>query len=143
VKNYSIFTVMCILVSMVMIATCGAIATPDQKASNMIETEKLPGQIQLSGANDASMERIAESLVKIKKTPRWLMQDLGYLTSEPQSLEQENEPEKTSAITRVLEELRYIDNNAPKTLNNTTNNTNTTNTTWTTWMIDTDDLIYL
>ena len=142
-KNHSIFTVVCILASIVIIATCGAMAPQDQKASNMIETEKLPGQIQLSGTTDTSMERIAESLVKIKKTPRWLMQDLGYLTSEPQSIEQENEPDKTSAITRVLEELKYIDNNAPKPLNNTTNNTNATNTTWTTWMIDTDDLIYL
>jgi len=106
------------LIAMALCATAMICATAVDKPADMITREPLPGVIELSGTDDASMQRIYDSLEKLEKHSPWEIPDLGHYIAkqvferqptavdQPDSLtnitQNETEPEVTDPETEII-----------------------------------------
>lgn len=90
-----------VLIAMILCATAVMCATAADKPSSMITTEPLPGVISLSGTDDASMQRIYDSLEKLEKHAPWEIPDLGHYIAKQVFERQPDAVDQPDSLTNI------------------------------------------
>ena len=107
-----------IALAIVFVLCATSVAQDMRKPSDMISHEPLPGVIELSGTDDASMQRIHDSSPALTKHVVWEIPDLGHFIAkqkferQPDAVDQpdsltnttanETEPEVTDPETEII-----------------------------------------
>ena len=107
-----------IALAIVFVLCATSVAQNMTKPSDMITREPLPGVIELSGTDDASMQRIHDSSQALTKHVTWEIPDLGHFIAkqvferQPTAVDQpdsltnitanETEPEVTDPETEII-----------------------------------------
>ena len=69
-----------------------------QLPSDLIVKQDSPTKLDLSNTAPSSAKAINELNVKLSKQPRWTMSDIGYATSEPVNVVQDESETMTGAV---------------------------------------------
>ena len=69
-----------------------------QLPSNLIVKQDAPTKLDLSNTAPSSAKAISDLNIKLSKQPRWVMPDIGYATSEPINVVQDESETMTGAV---------------------------------------------
>lgn len=86
-----IFIILIVLLSL--LGTSGA-----QLPSDLIVKQDAPAKLDLSNTAPSSAKAINDLNIKLSKQPRWVMPDIGYATSEPVNVVQDESETMTGAV---------------------------------------------
>ena len=92
-----------IALAIVFVLCTTSVAQNMTKPSDMITRETLPGVIELSGTDDASMQRIHDSSPALTKHVTWEIPDLGHFIAKQKFERQPVAVDQPDSLTNITE----------------------------------------
>ena len=92
-----------VAIAMIFILCATSVAQDMRKPSDMISHEPLPGVIELSGTDDASMQRIHDSSPALTKHVTWEIPDLGHFIAKQKFERQPVAVDQPDSLTNIRE----------------------------------------